>query len=178
MDREACHVAVHGVTKSQTRLSNWTELNPSLLLGQWLESGLSMNQVGEMLFLFWRKQLVSPKVFRTWLVCVVKNQEIRIICIWGGLGVRLGQNINLLVNSLSIWAILLWLRRQHLDKDAWSQSQYAAWMMPWSLKNKDCLQWGWRWKHRLRNVLRKGSWYSKRQAYYLSQRNPLADSVM
>ena len=26
MDREACCAAVHGVTKSQTRLSNWTEL--------------------------------------------------------------------------------------------------------------------------------------------------------
>ena len=27
MDREACCAAVHGVAKSQTRLSNWTELN-------------------------------------------------------------------------------------------------------------------------------------------------------
>ena len=27
MDREAWHVAVHGVTKSQTQLSDWTELN-------------------------------------------------------------------------------------------------------------------------------------------------------
>ena len=27
MDREACHALVHGVTKSQTRLSDWTELN-------------------------------------------------------------------------------------------------------------------------------------------------------
>ena len=27
MDREARHAAVHGVTKSRTRLSNWTELN-------------------------------------------------------------------------------------------------------------------------------------------------------
>ena len=26
MDREACHAAVHGVTKSQTRLSDWIEL--------------------------------------------------------------------------------------------------------------------------------------------------------
>ena len=26
MDREAWYAAVHGVTKSQTRLSNWTEL--------------------------------------------------------------------------------------------------------------------------------------------------------
>ena len=27
LDREAWHVAIHGITKSQTRLSNWTELN-------------------------------------------------------------------------------------------------------------------------------------------------------
>ena len=26
MDREAWHAAIHGVTKSRTRLSNWTEL--------------------------------------------------------------------------------------------------------------------------------------------------------
>ena len=32
MDREAWHAAVHGVTKSQTRLSNWTELITSLAL--------------------------------------------------------------------------------------------------------------------------------------------------
>ena len=30
MDREAWRAAVHGVTKSQTRLSDWTELNPGL----------------------------------------------------------------------------------------------------------------------------------------------------
>ena len=27
MDREGWHVVVHGVTKSQTRLNDWTELN-------------------------------------------------------------------------------------------------------------------------------------------------------
>ena len=30
MDREAWHAAVHGVAKSQTRLSNWTELTSQL----------------------------------------------------------------------------------------------------------------------------------------------------
>ena len=27
MDREDWHAAIHGVTKSRTRMSNWTELN-------------------------------------------------------------------------------------------------------------------------------------------------------
>ena len=34
MDREAWHAAIHGVTKSWTRLSNWTELNGKWLLSQ------------------------------------------------------------------------------------------------------------------------------------------------
>ena len=32
MDREAWHAAVHGVTKSRTRVSNWTELVASFLI--------------------------------------------------------------------------------------------------------------------------------------------------
>ena len=33
MDREAWHAGIHGVAKSQTRLSDWTELN-------WIDTGL------------------------------------------------------------------------------------------------------------------------------------------
>ena len=39
LDREAWHAAVHGVTKSQTRLSDWTELYWSQNLnriGSWM----------------------------------------------------------------------------------------------------------------------------------------------
>ena len=35
MDREAWHAAVHGVAKSQTWLSNWTELTELNVL-QWM----------------------------------------------------------------------------------------------------------------------------------------------
>ena len=37
MDREAWHAAVHGVTKSQTRLCDWTELNHSICTSAWME---------------------------------------------------------------------------------------------------------------------------------------------
>ena len=36
MDREAWHAAVHGVTKSRTRLSDWTELNWECVIHNYL----------------------------------------------------------------------------------------------------------------------------------------------
>ena len=38
MDREAWHAAIHGVTKSRTWLSDWTELN-------WTEMIITYNQL-------------------------------------------------------------------------------------------------------------------------------------
>ena len=43
MDREAWRAAIHGVAKSQTRLSDWNELNN--LLGIWLWASLNTNIV-------------------------------------------------------------------------------------------------------------------------------------
>jgi len=37
MDKEAWRAAIHGVTKSRTRLSNWTKLNLNVVLGELLE---------------------------------------------------------------------------------------------------------------------------------------------
>ena len=47
MDREAWHAVVHGVAKSQTRLSNWTELNyfPRLQFQKLPPSGLSLQNI-------------------------------------------------------------------------------------------------------------------------------------
>ena len=42
MDREAWRTAVHGVTKSWTRLSDWTELNWSMLLWQYPSVQISL----------------------------------------------------------------------------------------------------------------------------------------
>ena len=39
MDREAWRAAVHGVTKSRTRLSDWTELTESILTTEQLQAG-------------------------------------------------------------------------------------------------------------------------------------------
>ena len=57
-DREAWHAVVHGVTKSQTRLSDWTELN-------WTENKLCG---AYLLFVFLFLGEVSVKIFASFLI--------------------------------------------------------------------------------------------------------------
>ena len=45
MDREAWRAAIHGVTKSRTRLSDWTELN--WILEESYEGQESTDELGE-----------------------------------------------------------------------------------------------------------------------------------
>ena len=66
MDREAWHAAVHGVAKSRSWLSNWTELNWTLswlLLFHWLRQGIG-------------KQ-ISPLHGRGYKITFQKNVHIR-----------------------------------------------------------------------------------------------------
>ena len=49
MDREAWRAVVHGITKSQTWLSDWTELNWSIMLGEILPSRLSESWFSDLL---------------------------------------------------------------------------------------------------------------------------------
>ena len=51
MDREAWHAAIHGVAKSQTRLSDWTELNPCICH---FERGISKPVILFNLMRIWR----------------------------------------------------------------------------------------------------------------------------
>ena len=53
MDREAWHAAIHGVTKSQTQLSDWTELSIVRVLY------LSV-------FTFYSQELLKTQKAKTW----------------------------------------------------------------------------------------------------------------
>ena len=57
MDREAWRAAIHGVTKSQTRLSNWTELN-------WIEQKI-LRRGGK------NTQNCTKKIFTTKIIMMV-----------------------------------------------------------------------------------------------------------
>ena len=73
MNREAWHTAVHGVTKSQTRLNGWTEPNPDMRFNPtsdqlsrkplaFLKWGLSsLFCLFLMCFLFWRYWALLPQ---------------------------------------------------------------------------------------------------------------------
>ena len=54
MDKEAWHAAVHGVTKSQTRLSDWAELN-------WIGKTINFRRIYRILYCFHRKGLLKTK---------------------------------------------------------------------------------------------------------------------
>ena len=49
MDWEACHAAIHGVAKSQTRLSDWTELN-------WTDDFLCIPQLTHIAQILWNTE--------------------------------------------------------------------------------------------------------------------------
>ena len=57
MDMEAWHAAIHGVAKSRTWLSVWTELNWTVVLEKTLESPLDCKEI----------QPVNPKGNQSWI---------------------------------------------------------------------------------------------------------------
>ena len=48
MDRDVWHFAVHGVAKSQTRLSGWTELMTVVIVGKGVDMGVTVNPVSNL----------------------------------------------------------------------------------------------------------------------------------
>ena len=78
MDREAWHAVVHGVAKSQTRLSSWTQLNRSKLqwgiTSHWSEWPSSKiwrwcGEKGTLLHCCWECKLVQPLWRTVWSFC-------------------------------------------------------------------------------------------------------------
>ena len=64
MGREAWHAEIHGVTKSQTRLSNWNELNSVLTLS--LVTTLSELECGNKLLACLSRSPIAPSAHPAW----------------------------------------------------------------------------------------------------------------
>ena len=73
MDREAWHAAVHGVAKSQTLVSDWTELIDSMLLIKPLTVWITRNY--EIFFKEWEYQTTLSD---SWEICIGQEAMIRI----------------------------------------------------------------------------------------------------
>ena len=74
MDREAWHVAIHGVAKSRTRLSDWTELNWTCdqrefkpKLGLFLEIGIELEINNQVKFYRQDNGLLAFLIYPYWL---------------------------------------------------------------------------------------------------------------
>ena len=70
MDREACHAVVHGVTKSQTRLSDWTELN------WWASCSYSVHLESKIIWFKVEHSSSQVKCSASQVVLVVKNPPV------------------------------------------------------------------------------------------------------
>ena len=66
MDREACCALIHGVTKSRTRLSDWTVVNWSLY--DWLDS----------VHMLWKRLFAYHVSWDIFLVCSFPSTSIRV----------------------------------------------------------------------------------------------------
>ena len=90
MDREAWCVAVHGVAKSWTRLSNWTKMNWNLMSGDWMFSVL--------LFKYTLHPALHPG---GWLVCTCLFCFLLSLAQWEPLAGKSGQPVYILWSFLS-----------------------------------------------------------------------------
>ena len=74
MDREAWHAAVHGVAKSRTRLSDWTELNSNsrcqagTIYWKYCSHGLSLGEIFFFPGLIYTLKISAHKFWPIWLV--------------------------------------------------------------------------------------------------------------
>ena len=72
MDREARHAVIHGVAKSRTRLTDWTELNWIVVLEKTLESPMGSKEI----------KPVNPKGNQPWILTGKTNVEAEAPILW------------------------------------------------------------------------------------------------
>ena len=127
MDRKAWLAAIHGVTKSRTQLSDWTELKlgKNQMLTQWWELGLCllpetfMQTSGR---LFWHQGLVSWKT-------ALPQTRVGVVSGWF-------EGLTLIVHFISITIASappqIPGEEDPLEKEMATHSSILAWRIPWT----------------------------------------------
>ena len=147
MDREAWRAAIHGVTKSWTRLSDWTELNSAYKLNKQSDN----IQPWCTPFPIWNQSIVPcPALTVTsWATCRFLRRQVR----WSGIPI-----------SLRIFHSLFWSIQLKVLAKSMKQMFFGALLIFWwpsGCWQFDlwflCFQWYWsKWNKRIRHCLVDG----------------------
>ena len=145
MDREAWHAAVHGVTKNQTQLSDWTELKAALRVDVciilWAPPALHLGAFVHI----WSKKFHLPcwPLPQTWSCCSHWTRVLTSgLCNWSS-GQPFYPYKCMLLDIRSTWAIRKSLSptgNEETDSSPNTKSTWHAYSFKWSFQNEYC-QW-------------------------------------
>ena len=126
MDREAWHSAIHGVAKSRTQLSDWTELNwadvGNLISGSSAFSKTSLNIRKFMVHVLLKPGLENFKHYFTSMW-----EECNCVVVWAFFGIAFLWDWNENWPFLALWPLLSFPNFWHIECSTFTASSFRIW---------------------------------------------------